>query len=55
MMKIDGTVIKETKYIAGWVVVLSVMMQVAFFFLNRWDYTVLLGNILSGAASILNL
>ena len=54
MMKIDGTVIKETKYIAGWVIVLSIVMQGVFLVLRSWDYTVLLGNLLSGSACVLN-
>ncbi len=54
MMKIDGTVIKETKYIAIWVLALSVVLQGIFLVLRRWDYTVLLGNLLSGSACVLN-
>lgn len=54
MDKIDATVIKETKYIAIWVLVLSALMQAVFLVIGKWDYTVLLGNLLSGAAVILN-
>ncbi len=54
MKKIDSTVIKETKYIALWVLLLSVLMQAVFLVIGKWDYTVLLGNVLSGAAAILN-
>ena len=52
--KIDKTVIKETKYIAYWVILLSLIMESVFLILTKWDYTVLLGNILGGGASILN-
>ena len=54
MKKIDATVIKETRYIALWVLVLSALTQSVFLVIGKWDYTVLLGNILSGAISVLN-
>ena len=54
MKKIDATVIKETGYIAFWVLVLSALTQSVFLVIGKWDYTVLLGNILSGAISVLN-
>lgn len=54
MIKIDETVKKETIYIAAFVGLLSVLMQAVFLVLSKWDYTVLLGNLLTGAASILN-
>lgn len=54
MKRIDPTVIKETKYIAVWVLVLSVLMQAVFLVLGKWDYTVLLGNLLCALISIVN-
>ena len=54
MKKIDATVIKETKYISLWVLVLSVLTQAVFLVIRQWDYTVILGNVLSGTAAILN-
>ncbi len=54
MIKIDATVKSETKYIAYIVILLSVIMQAAFLIIGAWDYKVLLGNILSGIAVILN-
>ena len=46
-MKISGTVIKETRYIAVFSCVLSLLMQAVFLIvLRRFDYTVLLGNLL---------
>lgn len=54
MIKADSTVIKETKYIAYFSLILSVLMQAVFLVLRRWDYTVLLGNVLSFAAAVLN-
>ena len=54
MIKIDKTVRKETKYIAVWVAMLSVVMQAVFALLGNWNSTVLFGNLLSGTASVLN-
>ena len=54
MKKIDATVLKETKYILLWVLLLSVLMQSVFLIIGMWDYTVLLGNLLSGSAAVLN-
>lgn len=54
MRKTDPTVIKETKYILCWVLVFSALMQAVFLIIGRWDYTVLTGNLLSGAAVVLN-
>ena len=45
LMKIDKTVIKETKYIASFVIIFSVLMQAVFLMISKWDYTVLLGNL----------
>ena len=45
LMKIDKTVIKETKYIASFVIILSVLMQAVFLMISKWDYTVLIGNL----------
>ena len=53
-MKIDPTVRRETVYIAVCVAVLSALMEAVFLIIGQWDYTVLLGNLLSGAAAIGN-
>lgn len=53
-MKIDDTVRRECIYVAVWIVLLSMLLQAVFLIIGKWDYTVLLGNILSGAASFLN-
>lgn len=53
-MKTDPTVIKETIYIAAWTLILSGIMQAVFLIIGKWDYTVLLGNLLAAAVSILN-
>lgn len=45
LMKIDKTVIKETKYIASFVMIFSVLMQAVFLMISKWDYTVLIGNL----------
>lgn len=54
MGKINKTVLRETKYIAGAVIILSIFMQLIFIGLEKWDITVLLGNLLSGIIAILN-
>lgn len=54
MKKIDAVVWQETGYIAIWVAVFSALMQSVFLMLHAWDYTVLLGNLLTGVAGILN-
>lgn len=54
MAKVDKVVIKETKYIALWVIIFSLVMEAVFLIFNKWDYTVLLGNVLSGAVGVLN-
>lgn len=54
MNRIDETVKKETAYIAVWVLILSVLTQAVFLIIGKWDYTVLLGNLLSGSAAVLN-
>ena len=54
MKKVDATVIKETKYIALWVLVFSVLMEAVFLVAGIWDYTVLLGNLLGGLVAVLN-
>lgn len=54
MVKIDKTVLKETRFIAIGVIIMSVLMQSVFLILMRWNYKVLLGNILSGTVAVLN-
>ena len=54
MTKANGIVKKETKYIAYFSVILSVLMQSVFLLIGKWDYTVLLGNLLSLIVATLN-
>lgn len=54
MAKIDETVMRETRYIAGITIILSVIMEAVFLIIGKWDYTVLLGNILGGAVAVVN-
>lgn len=54
MAKLDPTVKKETQYIALWVIIFSMILQAIFLVLGKWNYTVLLGNLLSGFAAIFN-
>ncbi|MBE6030021.1 MAG: hypothetical protein IJP24_05130 [Firmicutes bacterium] len=54
MQRIDSIVLKETKYIAVFIIFLSVIMQIVFALLGYWDFTVLTGNLLAAAAAIFN-
>lgn len=54
MGKIDKTVLKETKYIAVFTGILSLILQIIFVVSGKWDYTVLLGNILGYIAAVGN-
>lgn len=54
LKKIDSTVLKETCYVALVTLILSVLMQAVFLIAGKWNYTVLLGNLLGSAAAIGN-
>ncbi len=54
MKKIDPTVLKETGYIAAMVFIFSLAMQSVFLIIGKWDYTVLLGNLLGFFAAVGN-
>ncbi len=54
MKKIDPAIKSETLYIGAWVLILSAIMQAVFLIIGKWNYTVLLGNLLTGSASVLN-
>ena len=54
MQKIDKTVLKETVYIASFALIFSLLLQAAFLILHKWNYTVLLGNLLGYTAAVLN-
>ncbi len=52
--KLDKTVVKEGCFIALGVLLLSIIMEAVFIIIRRWDYTVLLGNLLGGLVAVLN-
>lgn len=54
MKKLDPVVIRETRYVALCVFLLSILTQAVFLIIGKWDYTVLLGNLLSGCVGIIN-
>ena len=54
MKKVDPTVKKETGYAAAWVGALSLVMEAVFLLLGRWDFSVLLGNLIGAAAAVGN-
>lgn len=53
-MKVNKTVINETKYIAFLVVIFSVLMQAIFLIIGKWHYSVLLGNVWGAAVAVGN-
>jgi hypothetical protein len=54
MKKLDPVVIKETIYIGVISLIFSAIMQSVFLIIGKWDYTVLLGNLLGYFAIITN-
>lgn len=54
MKKIDGTVVRETCFVAIAALFFSSVMELIFLITGHWDYTVLLGNLLGGTVSVLN-
>ncbi|MBR3819434.1 MAG: hypothetical protein IKJ41_09860 [Clostridia bacterium] len=54
MKKIDSTVKKETLYIFLFTIVLSALMESVYLIIGKWDYSVLLGNILGAVAATAN-
>lgn len=54
MFKADRTVLRETRYILCAVVLLSALMQAVFLCIGQWTLPVLFGNLLGGAAAVLN-
>ncbi len=54
MKKLDPVVVKETIYIGVVSLIFSLIMQAVFLIIGKWDYTVLLGNILGYAAILIN-
>lgn len=54
LSKVDPVVKKETGWIAACVLIASMLMQAAFLLLQRWNVTVLLGNLLGAALAVGN-
>ena len=52
--KVDPTVIKETRYIALAVLILSALMQAVYLVIGQWDHTVLLGNLYGALVAVGN-
>lgn len=52
--RIDPTVVKETRFIAGIELTLSAVMQIVYLALGAWNITVLLGNLLGGTLAVGN-
>ena len=54
LKNVDKVVLKETKFIAIFVLLGSLLMQAVFLVIGKWDYTVLLGNLLGAALAVGN-
>lgn len=54
MKKVDPIILKETGYIAAIVFIFSLLLQSVFLIIGKWDYTILLGNLLGFSASVGN-
>ena len=54
MSKIDPAIKKETLNVSLVVLILSCLMEAVFLIIGKWDYTVLLGNLLGSGIGILN-
>lgn len=52
--KVDPVVLKETRYIAVAVLILSALMQAVFLILGAWDAGVLLGNLYGAVIAVGN-
>ena len=51
---IDPAVLKETRFVAAFVLIFSMVLQAVFLIIGKWDLTVLWGNLLSATVAILN-
>lgn len=54
MVKVDKTILEETKYIAFVVAILSVLINSVFLIFKKWDYTVFLGTLLAAMVAVIN-
>jgi hypothetical protein len=54
LKKVDPVVMKETRYIAITVLILSALMQAVFLIIGQWNYTVLLGNLYGAVIAVGN-
>ena len=52
--KIDNVVYKEAAFVGAWVLIFSAVMEAVFLIIGKWDYTVLLGNLLGFVAAVGN-
>ena len=54
MIHVDRAVRRETCWIALWVLGLSVLMELIFVLLGRWNWPVLWGNLFGGGVAVIN-
>lgn len=53
-MKVDGTVRRETLYIAACAIIFSLLLEAVFLIVGKWNYKVLTGNLLGASSAVLN-
>ncbi|MEG1050037.1 MAG: ATP synthase subunit I, partial [Oscillospiraceae bacterium] len=53
-MKLDAEVVKQVKNIAMYNGALTAVLNLVFFFIGKWDYTVLLGSLLGYSVSLIS-
>ncbi|MEG2928083.1 MAG: ATP synthase subunit I [Oscillospiraceae bacterium] len=53
-MKLDAEVVKQIKNIAMYNGVLTAILNLVFFLIGKWDYTVLLGSLLGYSVSLIS-
>ena len=53
-MKVGPALKKESTFLGAAIIIMSILMQLVFISLNRWNYTVLLGNIFGGGVAWLD-
>ncbi|MEG1801096.1 MAG: ATP synthase subunit I [Oscillospiraceae bacterium] len=53
-MKLDAEVVKQVKNIAMYNGALTAVLNLVFFFIGKWDYTVLLGSLLGYSMSLIS-
>lgn len=51
MKKVDKTVVQETLFVFAFIVIFSVLTEAVYLVIGKWEFSVLLGNILGAVAA----